>query len=99
MPEMERVQQENIITPKSPDYKVGDYEVNFFSNLKDVLGETLWSTYEKTNTITGGALERAVQDSYFNVNVSSGDYSLQLEKNALINDMKQDYKLTLSKRF
>ena len=99
MPEIERIRQENATIPKAPDYTVGNYNVNFFSNLKDVLGETLWSTYEKTNTITGGALDKAVQDSYFNVSVSSGDYNLQLERNAFIDDMKQDYKLTLSKRF
>jgi hypothetical protein len=98
-PEMQKVQDENIATSKAPDYKVGEYDVNFFSNLKDVLGETLWNTYERTNTLTGGALEKAVYDSYFNVNVSSGDYNLQLERNAFIDDMKQDYKLTLSKRF
>ena len=33
------------------------------------------------------------------ININSGDYGLQFEKNAYIDNMKQDYKLTLSKRF
>ena len=99
MPELARVQSENVIVPEAPDYEIGDYDVNFYTNLKNVLGETLWGAYEKTNTITGGALDKAVQDSYFNISVGSGDYGLQFEKNAYIDDLKQDYKLTLSKRF
>ena len=79
--------------------KIGNYKVDVSSNLRDVLGETLWDTYEKTNTLTGGALDQVVQDSYYNINIDSGDYGLQFEKNTYIDDMKQDYKLTLSKRF
>ena len=79
--------------------KVGDYQIDFSSNLRNVLGETLWDTYEKTNTLSGGALDRVMQDSYYNINIDSGDYGLQFEKNAYIDDMKQDYKISLSKRF
>ena len=88
-----------IAAPIEKKYELGDYKVDFFSNLKDVLGDTLWDTYQKTNTITGGALTEAVKDSYFNIGVDSKDYRLQLEKNAYMDDSKQDYKLTLSKRF
>ena len=82
-----------------PIRKIGNYNVEFNTNLKEVLGETLWSTYQKTNEITGGALEQALEDSYYNIDISSGDYGLQFAKNAYIDDMKQDYKVTLSKRF
>ena len=82
-----------------PVRKIGNYNVEFNTNLKEVLGETLWSTYQKTNEITGGALEQALEDSYYNIDISSGDYGLQFAKNAYIGDMKQDYKVTLSKRF
>ena len=51
-------------SPVKPDYQTGDVKMNFFSNLKDVLGESLWATYQKTNTMTGGALESAIDDSY-----------------------------------
>ena len=79
--------------------KIGDYQIDISSNLKEVLGETLWDTYEKTNTLSGGALDRVMQDSYYNINVNYEDYGLQFEKNTYIDDMKQDYKVTLSKRF
>lgn len=82
-----------------PVRKIGNYNVEFNTNLKDVLGETLWSTYQKTNEITGGVLGQALEDSYYGINIDSGDYGLQFEKNAYIDDMKQDYKISLSKRF
>jgi len=96
---IDSIQQQYATMPIEADYKAGDYELNFFSNLKDVLGETLWSTYERTNTLTGGALEKAVQDSYFKVDIDYKDYGARLERNTYTDDMKQDYKLTLSKRF
>ena len=99
IPAVQNIQRENVTIPEAPDYQVGDYDVNFYTNLRNVLGETLWGAYEKTNTITGGALDKAVNDAYFNISVGSGDYGLQFEKNAYIDDLKQDYKLTLSKRF
>ena len=93
------IQTNNMTAPIEPDYRVGDVKLNFFSNLKNVLGDTLWETYQKTNTVTGGALNKAIEDSYYNFDANIGDYGVSLEKNAYIDDMKQDYKLTLSKRF
>ena len=99
IPAINTMQSQNQNIPDEPDYQHGDVKMNFFSNRKDVLGESLWATYQKTNTMTGGALERAIDDSYYNINIHSGDYGISFEKNAYIDDMKQDYKLTLSKRF
>ena len=93
------IQGQHKTMPAEPDYQSGDLKLNFFSNLKDVLGDSLWETYQRTNTITGGALSRAVEDSYYNFDANIGDYGISLEKNAYIDDMKQDYKITLSKRF
>ena len=93
------IQGQHKINPAAPDYQAGDLKLNFFSNLKDVLGDTLWETYQKTNTVTGGALEKAIEDSYYNFDANIGDYGVSFEKNAYIDDMKQDYKITLSKRF
>jgi len=96
---LDNIQSQHRTTPIQPDYKAGDVKLNFFSNLKNVLGDTLWETYQKTNTITGGALEKAIEDSYYNFDANIGDYGISIEKNAYIDDMKQDYKVTLSKRF
>jgi len=93
------IQSQNQSQPVETGYQAGDVKINFFTNLKDILGDTLWETYQKTNTITGGALNRAVEDSYYNFDANIGDYGVSLEKNAYIDDMKQDYKITLSKRF
>ena len=93
------IQGQHQSNPVEPDYQTGDVKMNFFSNLKDVLGDTLWETYQKTNTITGGALSKAVEDSYYGFDTNIGDYGLSFEKNAYMDDIKQDYKITLSKRF
>lgn len=95
----ENIQGEHKVEPVEPDYQAGDVKMNFFSNLKDVLGDTLWETYQKTNTITGGALNKALEESYYNFDTNIGDYGVSIEKNAYMGDRKQDYKLTLSKRF
>ena len=99
IPAINTMQSQNQNIPDQPDYQSGDVKMNFFSNLQNVLGESLWETYQKTNTITGGALNRALEDSYYNFDANIGDYGIYIEKNAYIDDMKQDYKLTLSKRF
>ena len=93
------IQGQHQSQPVEPDYQSGDVKMNFFTNLKDVLGDSLWETYQRTNTITGGALNRAIEDSYYNFDTNIGDYGVSLEKNAYTDDMKQDYKITLSKRF
>ena len=48
-----------------------------------------------------GDLEIGVLDNngYTVLDIKSGDYGMSFEKNAYIDDIKQDYKLTLSKRF
>lgn len=93
------IQGQNQSIPETPTFQSGDAKLNFFTNFKDVLGDSLWETYQRTNTITGGALERAIDQSYYNVDFNVGDYGISVEKNAYIDDMKQDYKFTLSKRF
>jgi hypothetical protein len=99
IPEIEDMQREHQYITPEPMVQSKGYNMNFYTNLKDVLGETLWATYQKTNDITGGELGRAMENAYYNIDIQKGDYGVSLEKNAYIDDLPQDYKLTLSKRF